>query len=481
MASATKALQLQPLNVPGLGAIDVTELGVTIGRSPDNGVVISGIEFPHVSSFHARVRLADGGLVIEDLGSKNGTLINGKPASSLSNLLPGQLIQLGSFGPRFLVVDRSAGAEARLKSTVLEMATLAPREPEFTVSPAAAPRRASPSMAWWVIGVVATLVLGLFFGGNYWVRKHDEDVESRRRLELQCDKLAAQLAAIEARGSTSVAEIDRLKRELTDHQRRLAEYAPPLGKIPPSTVGQSPQADSPMQAVLAAVVLVECVATYRHPQNSAKLYVQGASDYNYEQRGRVVEQSNSGSGFCVSEEGWILTNTHVLALPALEGVEAVAQREVVISFSGAAGEYSAEIVREGVSGEPDLALLRIKPFARMPHVVDFQLNEPLPSDGDPVFLIGFRYGREVPQEDDRVRAAVSEGVVSRKVTGFIETSARLHPGGSGGPVLNRAGRIIGIARGVYVDQTTGRSVQDISFVIPIADAKFCWPPARTQK
>ena len=63
-----------------------------IGRSPDADLVIAD---DFVSSTHARIMPVEGGLVLEDLGSTNGTLVNGQPATRPLQIAAGDIIELG--------------------------------------------------------------------------------------------------------------------------------------------------------------------------------------------------------------------------------------------------------------------------------------------------------------------------------------------------------------------------------------------------
>lgn len=65
---------------------------VIIGRSPDADLVIAD---DFVSSTHARVSIAESGPVLEDLGSTNGTLLNGQPVTRAMQLGSGDAIELG--------------------------------------------------------------------------------------------------------------------------------------------------------------------------------------------------------------------------------------------------------------------------------------------------------------------------------------------------------------------------------------------------
>jgi pSer/pThr/pTyr-binding forkhead associated (FHA) protein len=66
---------------------------VNIGRAPDSGLRLDRDEF--ASSKHARITPAPNGLWIEDLGSTNGTYVNGAPVTTSRQLLPGDLVRVG--------------------------------------------------------------------------------------------------------------------------------------------------------------------------------------------------------------------------------------------------------------------------------------------------------------------------------------------------------------------------------------------------
>ncbi len=72
----------------------------TIGRSPDSAVLIND---PRVSRSHARIDFAGGRFVIEDLGSTNGTTLNGEPVSDSKPLTDGDVLSLAGLRAEFQV------------------------------------------------------------------------------------------------------------------------------------------------------------------------------------------------------------------------------------------------------------------------------------------------------------------------------------------------------------------------------------------
>ncbi len=160
-------------------------------------------------------------------------------------------------------------------------------------------------------------------------------------------------------------------------------------------------------------------------------------------------QRGSGSGVIIRDDGYIVTNHHVI-----EGAEAVT---VTLADQS---EYEAQIV--GRDPKTDLAVLRIEPKAALPvaHLGD---SESL-HVGDWVLAIGNPFG---------LSHTVTSGIVSAKgrVIGagpyddFIQTDASINPGNSGGPLFNMQGEVIGINTAILPHG------QGIGFAIPVNTAK----------
>src|SRR5690606_34802956 len=106
---------LQPRRIDTLpSTIAIGEDGLTLGRDPKNEVVVPQTSFPGVSSHHARVFLVEGRPRLEDLGSKNKTLVHGRPVSGQA-LKHGDVFQLGPGGPRFAVLSSLGGGEETME------------------------------------------------------------------------------------------------------------------------------------------------------------------------------------------------------------------------------------------------------------------------------------------------------------------------------------------------------------------------------
>jgi len=164
---------------------------------------------------------------------------------------------------------------------------------------------------------------------------------------------------------------------------------------------------------------------------------------------RDFKQRSLGSGFIISNDGYIFTNNHV--------VEQADKIRVKISDGK---EYDAKVI--GTDANTDIALIKIKPDNSLP-VADIGDSEAV-RVGEWVVAIGNPFGLD---------ATVTAGIVSAKgrVIGagpydnFIQTDASINPGNSGGPLFNMEGKVIGINTAIVAQG------QGIGFAIPINMAK----------
>lgn len=134
-----------------------------------------------------------------------------------------------------------------------------------------------------------------------------------------------------------------------------------------------------------------------------------------------------GSGIILSPDGLILTNSHV--------VRGAGPGNWKVRLSDAQ-ELSATVVHPGTGQGDifrDLALVQINGATNLPVA---KLSDAQPQEGEDVWAIGAPYAR--PE-------VVTRGVLKRLTQdGIILTSAEVHPGNSGGPLLNQQGEVIGI-------------------------------------
>jgi serine protease Do len=161
---------------------------------------------------------------------------------------------------------------------------------------------------------------------------------------------------------------------------------------------------------------------------------------------REFKQRSLGSGFLLDNEGYIVTNNHV--------VEDADQIKVRLSDES---EYDATII--GRDPKTDLALIKIDAPSKDLKPLELGDSDTIPV-GSWVVAIGSPFGLE---------QTVTAGIVSAKgrIIGsgpyddFIQTDASINPGNSGGPLLNLKGEVVGINTAIVA------SGQGIGFAIPI--------------
>lgn len=171
----------------------------------------------------------------------------------------------------------------------------------------------------------------------------------------------------------------------------------------------------------------------------------------------VPQEGGSGSGSIIDTRGFVLTNSHVIS-------NAV---KIYISLSDGS-QYEGEVV--GVDQENDIAVLKFTPPKNaMLTTIQFGSSEGL-KVGQKVLAIGNPFGLERTLTTGIVSALGRPIKTSSNsvIRDMIQTDTAINPGNSGGPLLDTAGRMIGINTMIY---STSGSSAGVGFAIPVNTAK----------
>ncbi len=175
---------------------------------------------------------------------------------------------------------------------------------------------------------------------------------------------------------------------------------------------------------------------------------------------REFESRSLGSGFIISEDGYILTNHHVVS-------EA---DEVIVRLSDRR-EFVAELV--GSDKRSDTAVLKIEadhlPTVRIGKATELKVGEWVLAIGSP---FGFDHSVTAGIVSAKGRSLPSENYVP-----FIQTDVAINPGNSGGPLFNLDGEVVGVNAQIYSE--TG-AYMGLSFAIPIETAMNVAEQLRTK-
>ncbi|NBU19811.1 PDZ domain-containing protein [bacterium] len=176
------------------------------------------------------------------------------------------------------------------------------------------------------------------------------------------------------------------------------------------------------------------------------------------------KHTSLGSGFIIDQDGYILTNHHVVAKAS----------EVLVTLSDQR-KFKAKII--GKDEKMDLALIQIrndKGLVPSPITPVEMGNSELVRIGETVVAVGNPFG---------LQNTVTRGIISAKnrtiglgpFDNFLQTDASINPGNSGGPLFNDRGQVIGINSAIR--SQTGQS-SGLGFAIPINEAKELITPLK---
>jgi serine protease Do len=170
-------------------------------------------------------------------------------------------------------------------------------------------------------------------------------------------------------------------------------------------------------------------------------------NHGYRMPDSEIQKRSLGSGFVISEDGYILTNNHV-----------VEEADEILVRMNDRREFVAEVI--GRDEQSDIALIKIN--AKDLPVVEIGDSDAL-RVGEWVLAIGSPFGFD---------HSVTAGIVSAKgrnlpsenYVPFIQTDVAINPGNSGGPLFNMAGEVVGINSQIY---SRSGGFMGLSFAIPI--------------
>jgi Do/DeqQ family serine protease len=198
---------------------------------------------------------------------------------------------------------------------------------------------------------------------------------------------------------------------------------------------------SAAENTIHTVVHVKNVTVSRMPSNPIL-------EYFYGYRGNQEQtQIGTGSGVIISEDGYIVTNNHV--------IQNATALEITMNNNKS---YKAKLI--GTDSKMDIALLKVDADEKLPYIV-FGDSDNI-KVGEWVLAVGNPYN---------LNSTVTAGIVSAKardlsnqgIQSFIQTDAAVNPGNSGGALVNTRGELIGI--NTMISSPTG-SYAGYSFAVP---------------
>ncbi len=217
----------------------------------------------------------------------------------------------------------------------------------------------------------------------------------------------------------------------------------------PAVQGETQSGELDPRVVQARGTLAESeqatIAIFQSASPSVVLVISGGRS------ARGIEQIGGGTGFIWDEAGHVVTNNHVVQAP-----------EIVVRMPGGE-EIQAEVI--GRAPQYDIAVLRLarRPDNAPPLAIGTSADLQV---GQATFAIGNPFGFD---------QTITSGIVSalgrqlptqegREIADVIQTDAAINPGNSGGPLLDSAGRVIGVTTAIY---SPSGAYAGVGFAVPI--------------
>jgi S1-C subfamily serine protease len=453
---------------------------IAIGRHPLSDLRFDAAKDLDVSARHAEIRSVGDRHVLHDLGSTNGTYVNGQRVEGERELKDGDVLLFGVDGPRVNVHVRPAAAAG----TVAGRAATPPRgndapgkargtapgkaPPAMAAPPAPAPPAARAPAAprqptevriahavqqqtgrlrQMVMGLAALVVIGGAL--TFWMlqRASAENRAQLGRLLASNDSLAralelrlAQTGIADSALKTARAESERLAAELRARQQSGGDITALSAEMRTAQARTATIARMDYAAIAAANKAAMAFLVVEMPDSSRA----------------------SGTGFNLLPSGLIATNRHVVQ--AADGTRA---QRVAVAFDGTRGRW-LEATVEYVSETDEIAFLRIRRPGPFPVIAGIAADAGSSALGEPVGILGYPLGTElVGMGGDintlRPTATLGFGTVSKVLDDALQLDAYAAQGSSGSPVFDARGLVVGVVYG-GASESNGRIV----YAVPAA-------------
>lgn len=429
---------------------------IGLGRHPLSDVRFDAERDLDVSSRHAAVIHRGDGFVLQDLGSRNGTFVNGRRITADTPIQSGDVIGFGANGPalEFHAIDRAPGDPDDLLATTaaegIAVRASTPREViRASVSPPRPPRSSTAvRIAVEVARQTAQLrrttkilfgFLLLTAGAFGWLQW--QAARSERAAQQVSTQFQSQLKSVRDALTESQAETARLRREMQGSGGDASSMARLRTRLD--------DAERRQRALIGAVGGVDYRSISHKNQDAVAMVLVEFSE----------SERFSGTAFAIDSNGTMVTNKHVLV--GDDGTRT--PRRIGVIFSGSTQMFQGEFV--GVSPTADVGVLRVRIKGGTPRVAGLARTRQGIERGDPVAIIGYPLGFDLPMEAHGqfpiAEPTLTVGTVSKALTNVVQVDGYGAPGSSGSPIFDRDGKVIAV---LYGGQ--GESQGKIIFAVP---------------
>lgn len=459
------------------GGEDLVGAGVEVvmGRSAACQISLRTIADTVVSKRHASISFDVGHAWLNDLGSRNGTYLNGNAVQTRTRLRPGDRIMLGWQGPMFEVrtvgsqslgdhegapyePDREPRKSFGGMMAVAEVeAKSAPKSRTGVFMKAMARQIATESSPGFRVAVVVAFVALILAVGLLWQQSIKRNAVAESRLKNAERAFSEQIRRADSAQQVSTARIAALSVELETAranavsrsvldslERRLREQ-----ESLATVGGTAPQPAAPMTTV-------DFTGVARDNGRAVGLVIV-----------RFASDSVMGSGFAITPTGYFVTNRHVVVADGRES-----PRQVLVVMAESNVGLPADVVSVSSIQSQDVAVLKIRGY-RGPTVRAIDWAGRGAQQGAQAAMLGFPFGTSLAMDQSgNIRSTIFGGLIAQ--TGdWIRFSGSTYAGVSGSPLFNTAGEVIAVHFGAPREGT------GLGISVPMSKVRR-WLPAEAK-
>ncbi len=415
---------------------------VGLGRHPQSDLQFDAEKDLDASTRHAAVLRAGDGWVVRDLGSANGTFVNGESLSGDRKLRTGDEIRLGKGGPRIRVEIEGQAAPAPSTRISGESAPAPGGSTTTRIRVEVAKQTQSLRRA-------TTILFGLLIvvaGGYFWQKSQYESKLKAQRdtMIAQVDSLIHALDTVKVRFGAMQGALDSAQHVTQGLRSQIEAGGDPTAMT--ELRRQLNEAMARQQGLRAAAGLDGAHVDSVSGDAVALVFVRFADGKIFTGTAFAVRTDATGS--------YLVTNRHVIT--SEQGGDPV---EIGVMFNHSNQNFKTTLVRRHPNNDVDMALLRVNVRGGTPVVAGIEQNEPIV--GRPIVYIGFPNGVDLEGFDNLSRtgatATLTAGTISRTTSDLVQIDGYGATGASGSPILDSRGYVVGVLYGGQAN-TGGRIV-----------------------
>ena len=409
---------------------------IGLGRHPLSDVRFDAERDLDVSSRHAAMMRKPEGYILQDLGSRNGTYVNGSRITGDTLLKDGDVIGFGVKGP---------AVEFHLFEAYAEPVAPPPPPPPPPPPRSSTAVRIAQEVARQTRQLrnttkVLFAIMLVAFAAFAWIQiRTARSQHEVAQLQHRADSLTIEVARVIGQFQNQIQSVRDALRESQGEVARLRGALNTAGTTGNAAEiarlrAQLDQAEARQRGIVGAAGVDYRNLTQRNQDAVALVLVRFGADDSY-----------SGTAFAVDSQGTLVTNKHVLVGEEGDRVP----QEIAVKFSGSKQWFRGRVV--GVAPDADIGVLRVDIRGGTPRVAGIERDMRSLQRGDPVAILGYPLGFDLPMRGEGMYAVaeptLTVGTASKVLPGVVQVDGYGAPGSSGSPIFNRDGRVVAVLYG----------------------------------